>query len=254
MEIKMHIDKLTEEIYQKVVSERQSMNSKQDFNTDFKSISQNLASVIDHTLLKPEATAEQIKKLCLEAKEYKFASVCVNSSYIPLVADMLRESGVKACSVIGFPLGACSSKTKVAEAKEAIEKGALEIDMVINVGALKSGNLDLVNEDIESVVSIAKGKALVKVIIETCLLTDKEKITACLIAKMAGANFVKTSTGFSTGGAKIEDVKLMRMTVGQNIGVKASGGIKSYETAVAMIKAGANRLGTSSGIVILKGM
>ncbi len=211
-----------------------------------------LASLVDHTLLKQDATQEQIRKLCQEAREYKFASVCVNPSYVPLVAELLRGSDVKVCCVIGFPLGATTTKTKVFETKEVVENGAQEVDMVINVGAVKSGDWDYVRNDIESVVIAAGGKALVKVIFETCLLNDEEKIRACTISKQAGADFVKTSTGFSTGGATVEDIKLMRKTVGQNMGVKASGGIKDYDTALAMVKAGATRLGTSSGVAIVK--
>lgn len=244
MEMEKIIERIAEEVYRKVLSEIK--------NTNYGQESDSLASMIDHTLLKPDATAEQIKKLCQEAREYKFASVCVNSSNIPLVVELLRGSGVKACSVVGFPLGACTTKVKVAETKEVIENGATEVDMVVNVGAIKSGNWDFVKDDIESVVIAAKGKALVKVIIETCLLTDEEKVKVCQISKMVGADFVKTSTGFSTGGATVEDVRLMRQVVGPNLGVKASGGVRDYETAMAMIKAGANRLGTSSGIAIVK--
>lgn len=212
----------------------------------------NLASMIDHTLLKPDATEEQIRKVCQEAREHNFASVCVNPSYVPLVVEMLRGSAVKTCSVIGFPLGATTTKAKVAETKEVIENGAQEVDMVINIGAAKSGDWDYVKNDIESVVIAAKGKALVKVIIETCLLTDEEKVKACTVAKMAGADFVKTSTGFSTGGATVEDIRLMRKTVGPETGVKASGGVRDYDTAIVMIQAGATRLGTSSSIAIVK--
>jgi deoxyribose-phosphate aldolase len=211
-----------------------------------------LASRIDHTILKPDATEGQIMKLCKEAVEYNFASVCINSSNIPIAAKLLKGSTVKLCTVVGFPLGAATTKTKVFETKEAIKNGAHEIDMVINIGALKSGKLDFVKRDIEEVVFAAKEKAIVKVIIETCLLTGEEKVKACIIAKEAKAAFVKTSTGFSTGGATVEDVKLMRQTVGLNMGVKASGGIKDYNTAIAMINAGATRLGTSSGIAIIK--
>ncbi len=212
----------------------------------------NLAAMIDHTLLKPDATAEQVKKVCREALKYKFASVCVNSSYIPLVAEALRGSGVKACSVIGFPLGAAATKAKVSEAEEAIENGAAEIDMVINVGALKSGDPDAVKNDIEAVVAAAKERAVVKVIIETCLLTEEQKVTACMLAKAAGADFVKTSTGFSAGGATVEDIQLMRRTVGPEMGVKASGGIRDYETAMKMIEAGASRVGASASVEIVK--
>jgi deoxyribose-phosphate aldolase len=209
-----------------------------------------MASFIDHTILKPDATEDQVRRVCTEAREYGFASVCVNPSYIPLVVESLKGSGVKACSVIGFPLGATTTRAKTAEAMEVIKNGAAEVDMVINVGALKSGNLEYVKNDIESVVTEAKGKALVKVIIETCLLTDDEKVSACIAAKRAGADFVKTSTGFSAGGATVDDIKLMKKTVGSCMGVKASGGIRDYETAVAMINAGASRIGASASVVI----
>lgn len=209
-----------------------------------------LASLIDHTLLKQDATKEQVLKVCREAMEYKFASVCVNPSYVPLVAKQLKGSNVKVCCVIGFPLGATTTKTKVLETEEVIDNGAQEVDMVVNVGAVKSGDWDFVRGDIESVVNAAGGNAIVKVIIETCLLNDDEKIKACTISKQAGAHFVKTSTGFSTGGATVEDIKLMRSTVGPQMGVKASGGVKDYDTAIAMVKAGATRLGTSSGVAI----
>jgi len=212
----------------------------------------NLASIVDHTLLKQDATEDQIRKICQEAREYKFASVCVNPYYVPLVVEQLKGSGVKTCCVIGFPLGATTTKTKVFETKDAIENGVQEVDMVINVGAVKSGDWDYVRNDIESVVIAAGQKAIVKVIFETYLLSDDEKMKACTISKLAGANFVKTSTGFSTGGATVEDIRLMRKTVGQDMGVKASGGIKDYDTALAMVKAGATRLGTSSGVVIAK--
>lgn len=256
MEIDKLIEKIAEEVYRKVLTEVGSVSSgesKSSCSCGTGSSNSGLASYIDHTLLRTNANVEEIKKLCQEAREYKFASVCVNSSNIPLAVELLRGSGVKACSVVGFPLGAMTTKAKVAETKEVIENGATEIDMVINVGALKSGNWDLVKDDIESVVIAAKGKALVKVIIETCLLTDEEKVRVCQISKMAGADFVKTSTGFSTGGATVEDVKLMRLVVGPDMGVKASGGVKDYAAAMAMINAGANRLGTSSGIAIVKG-
>lgn len=208
--------------------------------------------MIDHTILKPEATKEQVEKLCREAKEYGFASVCVNSSYVPLCAELLADSEVKVCTVVGFPLGAMSTAGKVMETRQAILDGADEIDMVVHVGMIKSGDWDYVEADIQEVVDEAKDKALVKVIIETCLLTDEEKVHVCRICRDTGADFVKTSTGFSTGGAKAEDVALMRKTVGPDMGVKASGGVRTYEAAEKMVKAGATRLGTSSGIAIVK--
>ncbi|MBB5180816.1 deoxyribose-phosphate aldolase [Planomicrobium koreense] len=214
----------------------------------------NIASYIDHTLLKPEATKEQIVKLCQEAAEYKFASVCVNPAWVSLSAKELSDSPVKVCTVIGFPLGASTSETKAFETADAIAKGAEEIDMVINIGALKSGDEELVKNDIKAVVEAAKGKAIVKVIIETCLLTDEEKAVASRLSKEAGADFVKTSTGFSTGGATVADVKLMRETVGPDLGVKASGGVRSLEDLQAMIDAGATRIGASSGVQIMQGL
>jgi deoxyribose-phosphate aldolase len=212
-----------------------------------------LAKYIDHTILKPEASEADVRKVCDEAKECQFASVCVNPSYIAFVAELLSGSGVKPCVVVGFPLGATTPEVKAEETCKVVSLGAEEVDMVVNIGATKSGKWDLVEKDIEAVVNAAKGNAIVKVIIETCLLTDDEKVKVCTIAKNVGADFVKTSTGFSTGGATVEDVRLMRQTVGPEMGVKASGGVRDYETAVAMIQAGATRLGTSSGVKIVSG-
>lgn len=209
-----------------------------------------IAAMIDHTLLKPEATPAQIEKLCAEAAEYHFASVCVNPVYIPLAARLLKGTGVKVCCVVGFPLGAIAPEQKAAEAASCAAMGTEELDMVIHVGAAKAGDWALVQRDIEGVVKAAAGHT-VKVIIETCLLTDEEKVKACEAAKAAGAHFVKTSTGFSTGGATTHDIALMRKTVGPEMGVKASGGIRDYETAMAMIEAGANRIGASAGIAIV---
>ncbi len=209
-----------------------------------------IAAMIDHTLLKPEDTPAQIEKLCAEAAEYHFASVCVNPVYIPLAARLLKGTGVKVCCVVGFPLGAIAPEQKAAEAASCAAMGAEELDMVIHVGAAKVGDWALVQRDIEGVVKAAAGHT-VKVIIETCLLTDEEKVKACEAAKAAGAHFVKTSTGFSTGGATTHDIALMRKTVGPEMGVKASGGIRDYETAMAMIEAGANRIGASAGIAIV---
>ena len=212
----------------------------------------NIASYIDHTLLKPDATVDQIESLVNEAKKHNFASVCVNPTWVSYCANLLEGTDIKVCTVIGFPLGATTPDVKRMETVSAIENGAREVDMVINIGALKSGKLDLVKRDIETVVEAAKGKALVKVIIETSLLTDKEKIQACKLAKEAGADYVKTSTGFSGGGATVEDVRLMRSTVGPDMGVKASGGIRTYEDAKNMIEAGATRIGASSGVKIVE--
>lgn len=215
---------------------------------------ENLARIMDQTLLKANSTQEDIIKLAKEAKEYKFASVCVNPAWVKTAHEVLKDTPeVKVCTVIGFPLGASSPEVKAYEAKIAIENGATEVDMVINIGALKSNLNDLVEQDIKGVVEAAKGKALVKVIIETCLLTEEEKVKACEISVRAGADFVKTSTGFSTGGATVEDVTLMRKTVGPNIGVKASGGVRSHKDVLAMMEAGATRIGTSNGVSIIKG-
>ena len=212
----------------------------------------NLAKYIDHTDLRPEATREDILRLCREAKEYGFCSVCVNSVYTALVAKELMESDVKTCVVVGFPLGAMASEAKAFEARKAVEDGAEEIDTVIAMGAIKEGDFDYVKNDIRAVVTAA-GEAKVKVIIEACLLTEEEKATACRLAKEAGADFVKTSTGFGKGGATEADVSLMRSVVGDGMGVKAAGGIHTREEALAMIKAGANRIGASAGIKIVTG-
>lgn len=209
----------------------------------------NLASYIDHTLLKADATEAQITRLCAEAREHRFASVCVNPRWVALCAQLLAGSGVRVCTVIGFPLGASSSAIKAAETRQAVADGADELDMVISVGDLKAGNNEFVRADIRGVVKAAEGRT-VKVIIEACLLTDEEKSLACKLAMAAGGDFVKTSTGFSTGGATVADVKLMRAAVGPNFGVKAAGGIRTRQDALAMIEAGANRLGASAGIAI----
>ncbi len=211
----------------------------------------NIASYIDHTILKPDATEDEVIKYCQEAKKYGFYSVCVNSSQVEFVSKELQGTNVKVTAVVGFPLGACTTETKACEAKSAVVKGADEIDMVINIGALKGRKNNYVLDDIKAVVSAAGKKIIVKVIIETALLTEKEKETACELAKKARASFVKTSTGFSTGGATTEDVKLMRRIVGKELGVKASGGIRDYQTAVLMIEAGASRLGCSASVNIV---
>lgn len=215
----------------------------------------NLASYIDHTLLKQNATSEQIITLCQEAKDYQFASVCINPTHVRLCAELLRNSGVKVCTVIGFPLGANTTATKVFETQDAIQNGASEIDMVINIGALKNGDYTLVAQDISEIATAThNGDAILKVIIETCLLSDEEKVIACLLAKQAGADYVKTSTGFSTAGATVEDVTLMRNVVGHEIGVKAAGGVRNLEDAEKMIAAGATRLGASAGVQIVQGL
>lgn len=212
-----------------------------------------LASMIDHTLLKPDATSDMIAQLCFEAKKYHFASVCVNPTHVKLCADLLRDSDVKVCTVIGFPLGATSTEVKAFETRNALDNGATEIDMVLNIGALKAGETELVARDIRGVVEVAHAaKALVKVIIETALLSDEEKVVACLLAKEAGADYVKTSTGFSGGGATVHDIELMRRTVGPAVGVKASGGIHTHEEAEALVAAGATRIGASAGVKIIQ--
>ncbi|MBY0204980.1 deoxyribose-phosphate aldolase [Paenibacillus polysaccharolyticus] len=208
--------------------------------------------MIDHTLLRADATRNELTKLTEEAKQYQFASVCVNPGWVSYAAEQLQGTGVDICTVIGFPLGASTSETKAFETKDAIAKGATEVDMVINISALKDGKDDVVEQDIRAVVEAAAG-TLVKVIIETCLLTDDEKVRACQAAVRAGADFVKTSTGFSTGGATPEDIALMRRTVGPDVGVKASGGVRSLEDMQKMIEAGATRIGASSGVKIMQG-
>lgn len=212
-----------------------------------------IAKMIDSTLLKPDATAEDIKKLCNDAKKYNFASVCVNPCFVSLASDLLISVETKVCTVIGFPFGTATVESKVFEAKDAVRNGADEIDMVINIGALKDKKYEIVKKEIKNVVDEV-GKVVVKVIIETCYLTDEEKIKACEIAKEAGAHFVKTSTGFGPKGATVEDVALIRKTVGPNMGVKASGGIRTIDDAVKMINAGANRIGTSNAVEIVEGI
>lgn len=213
----------------------------------------NIANMIDHTILKAVATNEDVKKLCNEAKEYNFFSVCINPANIEFAKKELEGSSVKVCTVIGFPLGANTSEVKAFETKDAIKKGADEVDMVINIGALKDKDYDYVLNDIKAVVDAANKEALVKVIIETCYLTDDEKKIACELSVKAGADFVKTSTGFGTGGSTPEDIKLMREVVGPNIGVKASGGVRNQEDAKAVIKAGCSRIGASASVAITKG-
>ncbi|MFA8344317.1 MAG: deoxyribose-phosphate aldolase [Rhodothermaceae bacterium] len=213
-----------------------------------------MARVIDHTLLKPEVTTDEVRTLCMEAKTHHFASVCVNPVHVKLCAELLRGTDVKVCTVIGFPLGATTTETKRFEAEEAIRNGATEIDMVINVGKLKDGDFDFVFNDVNKVVLAAKKKnAVCKVILETALLTDEEKIKACVICRAAKADFVKTSTGFSKGGATAGDVALMKYVVGSSVGVKASGGIRTHEDAETMIASGADRIGASASVKIIAG-
>ena len=211
-----------------------------------------LARRIDHTILRADASAEDVRHVCSEAKEYGFASVCVNPSYVELAAEELKGTDVAVCTVVGFPLGASTAMTKALETAGAVASGADEVDMVINIGAVKSGDWALVERDINAVMGAASEKTRVKVIIETCLLDDDEKVQVCRIAKKAGANFVKTSTGFSSGGATVHDVKLMREAVGRGVGVKAAGGIHSALEAFELLEAGADRLGTSSGVEIMR--
>jgi deoxyribose-phosphate aldolase len=214
----------------------------------------NLAKMFDHTQLKTDATQDQIAQLCFEARKYGFASVCINPTWVKLCAQLLEGSSVKVCTVIGFPLGATAPEVKSFETQNAIDNGATEIDMVINIGALKARDLELVARDIRGVVTTSHaGGAIVKVIIEAVLLTDEEKNIACLLSKEAGADFVKTSTGFASGGATVHDVELMRRAVGPEMGVKAAGGVRTYEDAENMIKAGATRIGASAGVKILQG-
>ena len=248
MDINEIIRQVTEEICSKYGAQTQTPAAGDGYTPA------DMAKYIDHTYLKPEASVNEIRKICDEAKKYHCASVCVNPSYIQYVAQQLEGSGVTPCCVIAFPFGTSTPEAKAFEASDAASKGAREIDMVINVGAIKSGDWLLVKRDIEGVVNAVKGRAKVKVIIEACLLTDEEKVKACTVAKLAGAAFVKPSTGYSTGGATVEDVRLMRETVGPEMGVKASGGVRTYDDAIAMLKAGANRLGCSSTMKIVSGV
>lgn len=248
MDINEIIRQVTEEICSKYGAQTQTPAAGDGYTPA------DMAKYIDHTYLKPEASVNEIRKICDEAKKYHCASVCVNPSYIQYVAQQLEGSGVTPCCVIAFPFGTSTPEAKAFEASDAASKGAREIDMVINVGAIKSGDWLLVKRDIEGVVNAVKGRAKVKVIIEACLLTDEEKVKACTVAKLAGAAFVKTSTGYSTGGATVEDVRLMRETVGPEMGVKASGGVRTYDDAIAMLKAGASRLGCSSTMKIVSGV
>ena len=258
----MEENELIEKITKEILSKLGKMNKAEDSSKDGKSeknpspgtiTAQELAGYIDHTLLKPGATKEQFTQLCEEAVQYKFKSVCVNSSWVPFVTKKLRGSSIKVCSVIGFPLGEMATRSKAFEARNAIANGAHEVDMVMNIGALKSGNLKLVEEDIRAIKRACRSTTLLKVIIETSLLTETEKILACEISKKAGADFVKTSTGFTGSGATVEDIALMRRVVGPKMGVKASGGIRDYKTAVAMIRAGATRIGAGGSVAIITG-
>jgi deoxyribose-phosphate aldolase len=250
----MEVNKLIEEITREVLKELGGSGISAPGSAKALIDRPDLAAMVDHTVLKPETTTKDIERFCNEAKEYHFASVCINPTHVKLAAKLLQGSGVKVCTVIGFPLGANTPFVKAMEVRDAIANGAQEVDMVINIGALKDGNYDLVSQDIKAVVDAAKGQALTKVIIETSSLTDQEKVKACLLAKNAGADFVKTSTGFGKGGATVEDITLMRKTVGPEMGVKASTGVKDRAITEALVKAGANRFGTSSGILIATGV
>jgi deoxyribose-phosphate aldolase len=250
------IERITKEVMLRLDEKLKNQNNQGSSHTqtpDTRISAAELAGFIDHTLLKPDAVESQFEKLCNEAVKYKFKSVCVNSSWVPYVAKKLRGTGIIVCSVIGFPLGGMDTRSKAFEARSAIENGATELDMVINVGALKSGNLKLVEEDIRAIKRSCRSTTKLKVILETGLLTESEKILACEISKKAGADFVKTSTGFSGSGATVQDIELMRRVVGPAMGVKASGGIRNFDQAVALIKAGANRLGCGSSVEVITG-
>jgi deoxyribose-phosphate aldolase len=252
------INKITNEVMARLNEKMKLQDSKKEESTSSSSQKHTitpaeLAGYIDHTLLKPEATVAQFEQLCNEAVKYKFMSVCVNSGWVSFVAKKLRGTGVKICSVVGFPLGEMDTRSKAFETQSAISNGANEIDMVINVSALKSRDLKLVEEDIRAIKRACRSNTLLKVIIETVFLTDEEKVIACELAKKADADFVKTSTGFSGGGATVEDIILMRRVVGPKMGVKASGGIRTFEQAVALINAGATRLGCGASVAIITG-
>jgi deoxyribose-phosphate aldolase len=255
MDQKQLIDKITEEVIKRLNRNPQPAGVKDPTKPVGAAVitPADVAQYIDHTQLKAEATREQIETLCKEAIVYSFYGVCVNTTWVSYCARLLRGSGVKIACVIGFPLGAMDSRAKAFEARRAIEEGASEIDMVINVGALKSRDLKRVEEDIRTVSRACRSTTVLKVIIETCLLTDEEKVLACQISKKAGADYVKTSTGFSKAGATAKDVALMRRTVGPDMGIKAAGGIRNFEDARLMIQSGATRLGTSASVKIVTG-
>lgn len=251
------IDKITKEVMARLKKNLNEENadvkniSSENKNTDI--TTQEMARYIDHTLLKPDAVDSQFDQLCEEAKKYNFYSVCVNSSWVSYVAKKVRGSNVKVCSVVGFPLGETDSRSKAFETRNAIESGAHEIDMVISVGALKSGNVKYVEDDIRAVKRACRNNTVLKVILETSLLEEQEKVIACEICKKVDVDFVKTSTGFGGGGASVEDIQLMRRVVGPDMGVKASGGIRDFKSAVALIKAGATRIGAGAGVAIISG-
>jgi deoxyribose-phosphate aldolase len=257
MDHKELVDKITQEVMARIKENMKDMGTEKKeaaaASQNFGITPQELARFIDHTLLKPDAVFAQFDQLCNEALTHNFYSVCVNSSKVEYVAKKLRGSNVKVCSVIGFPLGEMESRSKAFEARTAIDHGAHELDMVLNIGALKSGNLKLVEDDIRAVKRACRSTTVLKVILETSLLTDAEKVLACEICKKVEVDFVKTSTGFVSGGATVADIALMRRVVGPDMGVKASGGIRDFATAVAMIKAGANRIGAGASVAIITG-
>ncbi len=247
------VDKITREVMARIKEQGAGKKESGSASSDFGITAQELARFIDHTLLKPEAVEAQFDQLCKEALQYNFYSVCVNSGWVSYVAKKLRGTNVKVCSVIGFPLGEMETRSKAFEARNAIDNGAHELDMVISIGALKSGDLKYVEEDIRSVKRACRSTTILKVILETSILNEQEKVVACEICKKVGVDFVKTSTGFVSGGATVADIELMRRVVGPSMGVKASGGIKDFKSAVALIKAGANRLGAGSSVAIISG-
>jgi deoxyribose-phosphate aldolase len=247
------VDKITREVMARIKEQEASKKDSGSAAQNFGITAQELARFIDHTLLKPDAVESQFEQLCREAVQYNFYSVCVNSGWVSYVAKKLRGTNVKVCSVIGFPLGEMETRSKAFEARNAIDHGAHELDMVISIGALKSGDLKHVENDIRAVKRACRSTTVLKVILETSMLTDQEKIIACEICKKVEVDFVKTSTGFGGGGATVADIELMRRVVGPNMGVKASGGIKDFASAVAMIKAGANRIGAGASVAIITG-
>jgi len=247
------VDKITREVMARIKEQESKKQESGSSATNSGITSQELARFIDHTLLKPDAVEAQFEQLCREAIQYNFYSVCVNSGWVSYVAKKLRGTNVKVCSVIGFPLGEMETRSKAFEARNAIDHGAHELDMVISIGALKSGDLKYVENDIRAVKRACRSTTVLKVILETSMLTDQEKVIACEICKKAEVDFVKTSTGFSGGGATVADIELMRRVVGPNLGVKASGGIRDFATAVAMIRAGANRIGAGASVAIVTG-
>lgn len=251
MEIEKLIERITEDVYKKIIEEIRSAESSSSFSRYANGV--DVASYIDHSLLKPDATSEQIRKLCQEAKEYRFATVCIMPWYVPFAAEQLRGSGIKVCTVVAFPYGAASTRGKVAEVKEAVENGADEVDVYINTSALKNGDFEAFKSDLESVTLAAKGKAKVKVVIESSLLTEEEKVKTCTIAKAVGADFIKISTFLGTGKASVSEVEFFKRILGTTLGIKVDGGVKDFETAMSLINAGATRIGASASVAIAAG-